>query len=107
MVFLTVISCSFVFFQGLILSKALKAQKNAEDERCKIALGNLCSEVISLRNEALEKDRILLSLVEKLKSSEASLATEAEAHRAEVEEIKKKVVEATEKFEVEVVKHEI
>jgi hypothetical protein len=37
-----------------------------------------------LRNEALEKDRILLSLVEKLKSSEASLAAQAEAHQAEV-----------------------
>jgi hypothetical protein len=68
-------------FQGLILSKALKAQKDAEDESYKIALGNLRSEVISLRNEALEKDRILLSLVEKLKSSEASLTAQAEAHK--------------------------
>jgi hypothetical protein len=45
--------------------------------------------------------------VEKLKSSEASLAAEVEAHKAEVEELKKKVVEAAEKFEVEAVKHEI
>jgi hypothetical protein len=82
MVFLTLISCSFVIFQGLILSKGLKAQKDEEDESCKIALGNLCSEVISLRNEALENDRILLSLVEKLKSSKASLAAQAEAHKA-------------------------
>jgi hypothetical protein len=73
----------------LILSKALKAQIDAEDESCKIALGNLRLEVISLRNEALEKDRILLSLVEKLKSSEASLAAQAEAHKTEVEELKK------------------
>jgi hypothetical protein len=29
--------------QGLILSKALKAQKDAEDESCRIALGNLRS----------------------------------------------------------------
>jgi hypothetical protein len=64
MVFLALISCSFFVFQGLILSKALKAQKDAEDESCQIALGNLRSEVISLRKEALEKDRILLSLVE-------------------------------------------
>jgi hypothetical protein len=91
----------------LILSKALKAQKDAEEESCKIALGNLRSEVISLRNEALEKDRILHSLVEKLKSSEASLAAQAEAHKAEVEELKKKVAEASEKFEVEAVKQEI
>jgi hypothetical protein len=34
------------FSQGLILSNALRAQKNAEDESCTIALGNLRSEVI-------------------------------------------------------------
>ena len=62
MVFHTFITCSFFIFQGLILSKALKAQKDAEDESCQIALGNLCSEVITLRNEDLEKDRILLSV---------------------------------------------
>jgi hypothetical protein len=60
-----------------------------------------------LRNEALEKDRILLSLVEKLKSNEANIAAQAEAHKAEVEELKNKVAEATENFEVEAVKHEI
>jgi hypothetical protein len=47
-------------FSGLDLSKALKAQKDAEDESCQIALGNLRSVVITLRNEALEKDKILL-----------------------------------------------
>jgi hypothetical protein len=83
------------------LSKALKAQKDAEDDSCKITLGNFRSEVISLWNEALDKDRILLSLVEKLKSSEASLVAQAKAHKAEVEELKKKVAEAAEKFEVE------
>jgi hypothetical protein len=51
----------------------LKAQKDVEDESCQIALGNLRSEVITLRNEALAKDRILLSLIERLKSSEAKL----------------------------------
>jgi hypothetical protein len=60
-----------------------------------------------LINEALEKDRILLSLVEKLKSNEANIAAQAEAHKAEVEELKNKVAEATENFEVEAVKHEI
>jgi hypothetical protein len=43
------------FFQGLILSNALRAQKDAEDEGCIIALSNLRSEVIELRNEGLEK----------------------------------------------------
>jgi hypothetical protein len=107
LVFLTLISCSFFIFQSLILCKALKAQKDAEDERCQVALGNLRSKIISLRNEAFEKDRILLSLVEKLKSSEASLAAQAEAQKDKVEELKKKVAEAAKKIEVESVKHEI
>jgi hypothetical protein len=89
------------------LSKALKTQKDAEDESCRIALGNLRSEVISLRNEALEKDKILLSLVERLKSSEARHSARAEAHEAEVQELKRRVAEATENFEVEAVKREI
>ena len=58
-----------IFLQGLILSNALRAQKNVEDESCQIALGNLRSEVIKLRNEALEKDKILLSLVNKMKQN--------------------------------------
>jgi hypothetical protein len=85
----------------------LKDQKDVEDESYRIALGNLHSEVITLRNEALEKDKILLSLVDRLKYSEAKLAAQAEAHKAEVQELKRKAVEATEKFEVEVVEHEI
>jgi hypothetical protein len=91
----------------LILSKALRAQKKAEDESCRIALGNLRSEVTTLRHEALEKDKMLLSLVDRLKINEAKLAAQAETHKAEVEELKRKVAEATEKFEVEAVKHEI
>jgi hypothetical protein len=93
--------------QGLILSKALKAQKDAEDESYQMALSNLRSEVITLRNEALAKDKILLSLVERLKSSEAKMSAQTEAHKAKVQELKRKVVEVTENFEVEVVKHEI
>ena len=54
--------------------KALKAQKDCEDESTKIAFRNLCSKIITLRNEALEKDKILLSLIERLKTSEANLA---------------------------------
>jgi hypothetical protein len=85
----------------------LKAQKDAKDESCQMALSNLRSEVITLRNEALGKDNILLSLVEKLKSSEDKMSAQAEAHEAEVQDLKRKVAEATEKIEVEVVKHEI
>ena len=53
--------------KGLILSNALQAQKSAEDESCTIALSNLRSKVIELRNEGLEKDKILISLVSKIK----------------------------------------
>jgi predicted RNase H-like nuclease (RuvC/YqgF family) len=52
-------------------------------------------------------DRILFSLVDRLKSNEAKLAAQSKAHEAEVDELKRKVAEATKKFEVEVVKHEI
>jgi hypothetical protein len=64
----------FFVYQGLILNKALKPQKDAEDESTQIAFGNLRSEVITLQNEALEKDKILLFLVERLNTSEAKLA---------------------------------
>jgi hypothetical protein len=55
-----------------------------EDESGQIAIGNLCSEVITIRNEALEKNKIMFCLVERPKSSEARLYTQAELHRSEV-----------------------
>src|SRR5688572_10677116 len=64
--------------QGLILSNALRAQESAEDEGCTIALNNLRSEVIELRNEGLEKDKILNSLVNKIKEDEATSKAQAE-----------------------------
>jgi hypothetical protein len=85
----------------------LRAQKIAEDESCHIALGNLRSEVIKLRNEAAENDKILLSLVDSVKASEANLAAQSEAHRAEIENLKKKLVEKNEDFEVAKAKQEI
>jgi hypothetical protein len=75
--------------QGLILSNALRTWKNAEDESCQIALGNLRSEVIKLRNEALEKDKILLSLVDRVKKNEAKFNAQSEAHKAKVENLQK------------------
>jgi hypothetical protein len=47
--------------QGLILSNALRAQKNIEDEGYTMALNNLRSKVIELRNEGLEEDNLILS----------------------------------------------
>jgi hypothetical protein len=63
----------------LIISNALRAQKNAEDESCTIALNILRSEVIELRNKGLEKDKILISLVKKVKEDEANYKAQAEA----------------------------
>jgi hypothetical protein len=84
------------FSQGLILSNTLRAHKNAEDESCTIALGNLRSEVIQLRNKAVEKDKILISLVNKVKEDEARYNAQAEAHKAEVEDLRKQLAEANE-----------
>jgi hypothetical protein len=44
---------SALLLQGLILSNVLRAQKNIEDEGYTMALNNLPSEVIELRNEGL------------------------------------------------------
>jgi ATP-dependent Clp protease ATP-binding subunit ClpA len=83
--------------QGLILSNALRAQKNTEDEGCAIALSNLRSEVIELRNEGLEKEKFLISLVSKIKEDEAKYKSQAEAQTAEVEDLRRQLAEANEK----------
>jgi hypothetical protein len=70
-----------LLLQGLILSNALRAQKNNEDEGYTMALNNLRSEVIELRNEGLEKDKILISLVNKVKEDEANSKAQAEVQR--------------------------
>jgi Ribonuclease G/E len=67
------------FLQSLILNNALRAQKDAEGEGCTIALSNLRSKVIELRNEGFEKDKILHSLVNKIKEDEAAFKAQAEA----------------------------
>jgi hypothetical protein len=85
---------TILLLQGLILSNALRAQKNIEDEGCTIALNNLRSEVIELRNEGLEKDKILISLVSKIKEDEASSKAQAEAQKSEIEDLRKQLAEA-------------
>jgi hypothetical protein len=67
------------FLQGLILSNALRVQKNIEDEGYTMALNNLRSEVIELRNERLEKDKILISLMNKVKEDEANFKAQAKS----------------------------
>jgi hypothetical protein len=95
------------FLQGLILSNAMRAQKNTEDESCTIALSNLRSEVIKLRNEALEKDKILFSLVDKVKEDEAKFNTQSKIYKAKIEDLRKKLVEANENFAVAKASQEI
>jgi hypothetical protein len=82
--------------QGLILSNALMAQKNIEYEGYTMALNNLRLEVTKLRKEGLEKDKILISLVNKVKEDEASYKTQAETQKAEIEDLCKQLAEAKE-----------
>jgi hypothetical protein len=97
------LSCLILpFFQGLILSNVLRAQKNAEDESCTIALSNLRSEVIELRNEGLEEYKILVSLVSKVKEDEAKYNAQAE-----VEDLRRQLAEAKENCEVAKASQEI
>jgi hypothetical protein len=88
---------SVLLLQGLIFSNALRAQKNIEDEGYTMALNNLHSEVIELRNEGLEKDKILISLVNKVKEDEASFKAQAEIQNNEIEDLQKQLAEAKEK----------
>jgi predicted RNase H-like nuclease (RuvC/YqgF family) len=94
--------CHAQFFppllQGLILSNALRAQKNIEDESYTMALNNLRSEVIELRNEGLEKDKTLISLVNKVKEDEANFKAQAEAQKTEIEDLRRQLAEAKEKM---------
>jgi hypothetical protein len=82
--------------QGLILSNALRAQKSAKDEGCTMALNNLRSEVIELRNEGLEKDKILISLVNKVKEDDANYKAQDEAQKTEIEDLRRQLAEAKE-----------
>jgi hypothetical protein len=83
--------------QGLILSNALRAQKNVEDEGYTMALNNLRSEVIELRNKGLEKDKILISLMNKVKEDEANYNAQAEAQKTEIEDLRRRLAEANER----------
>jgi hypothetical protein len=88
---------SVPLLQGLILSNALRAHKDIEDEGYTMALNNLRSEVIELRNEGLEKDKILISLVNKVKEDKASYKAQTEIQKTEIEDLRKQLAEAKEK----------
>jgi hypothetical protein len=83
--------------QGLILGNAFRAQKDIEDEGYTMSLNNLRSEVIELINEGLEEDKILISLVNKVKEDEASFKAQAEAQKIEIEDLRRQLAKAKEK----------
>jgi hypothetical protein len=95
------------YLQGLILSNALRAQKNIEDESYTMALNNRRSEVIELKNEGLEKDKILISLVNKVKEDESNYKAQAEAQKTEIEDLWRQLAEAKEKSAVAQTNQEI
>jgi organic hydroperoxide reductase OsmC/OhrA len=88
---------SFLHLQDLILSNALRAQENIEDEGYTMALNTLHPEVIELKNKGLEKDKILISLVNKVKEDESSFKAQAEIQKNEIEDLRKHLAEAKEK----------
>jgi hypothetical protein len=92
-IFCLLILNTTLLLQGLILSNALRAQKSAEDEGYTMALNNLRSEVIELRNEGLEKDKILNSLINKIKEDEATSKAQAETQKCEIEDLQKQLAE--------------
>jgi Ribonuclease G/E len=98
---------SYNSIQGLILSNALRAQKNIEDKGYTMALNNLRSEVIELRNEGLEKDKILISLVNKVKEDKANFKAQAEVQKTEIEHLRRQLAEAKEKCAVAQTNQEI
>ena len=74
----------------------MRAQKSAEDESYEIVFNNLWSEVIKLRNEALEKDKILLTLIDKVRKDEAASKAQAEAQKREIKDLQKQLARAKE-----------
>jgi hypothetical protein len=85
----------------------LRAQKNVEDESYNIAFNNLRTEVIKLRNEALEKDKILLTLVDKIREDEATSKAQAEAQKREIQDLRKQLARAKEERILEETKREL
>jgi hypothetical protein len=63
--------------------------------------------VIELRNEVLEKDKILNSLVNKIKEDEAASKAQAEAQKREIEDLRKQLAEVKEKCAFTEAKREI
>jgi predicted RNase H-like nuclease (RuvC/YqgF family) len=72
-----------------------------------MALSNLRSEVIELRYEGLKKDKILHSLVNRIKEDEATFKAQAEAQKREIEDLRKQLTRAKEECTLQETKREI
>ena len=72
-----------------------------------MALSNLRFEVIELRNEGLEKDKILYSLINRIKEDEATFNAQAEAQKREIEDLRKQLARAKEERILEETKREL
>jgi hypothetical protein len=60
-----------------------------------------------MRNEGLEKDKIFISLVRKVKEDEAKYSAQTEAHKAKVEDLRRQLAKAKEHCEVAKASQEI
>jgi Ribonuclease G/E len=63
--------------------------------------------VIELRNEGLEKDKILISLVNKVKEDEANFKAQAEAQKIEIKDLRRQLAKTKEKCTLAEVNREI
>jgi uncharacterized protein YwgA len=62
-----------------------------------MALNNVHLEVIELKNKGLEKYKILISLVNKVKEDEANYKAQVEAQKTEIEDLQRQLAEANER----------
>jgi hypothetical protein len=60
-----------------------------------------------MRNEALEKDKILLTLVDRIKEDEATFKTQADAQKHEIEDLRRQLARAKEERILEGTKQEL
>src|SRR5688500_11260139 len=72
-----------------------------------MALSNLRSEVIELRNEGIEKYKILHSLINRIKEDEATFKAQAEAQKREIEDLRKQLARAKEERILEETRREL
>jgi hypothetical protein len=78
-----------LFFVGLNPKQGLKGTKKSRRRKLPNSPWEPSGRSYYAKDEALEKDKILFSLVDKLKSNEAKLNAQSRAHQAKVEDLRK------------------